>query len=1562
VCVCVCVFVVTGLHSCPLSTIRLPFFIEAKSFLFPNQDKMNSFALLLSVFLLHSAAMVNSQASNCTGYSDCSSCTAAPGCGWGDGISCYPGTSTGPSSPSITTDNWIWMSNGSTRCCSTALTCRTCLTNSGCGWDGVRCIAGSATGPYSETASSWTTRNTGCICGSNNNYTSCVAAGCFWDGASCKLGPSGDPLNETEFPQLFGTTSDPCPTCQCNLLSELLAGSSVPMNSSDCCLWERVGCENGQVVSLSLNYSSLSGTIPETLCERMPFLRHLDISWNSISGSLPASLHDCHALEFFDATSNRLTGTLPESWANLTNLRTLLLWGNRLSGTIPSHWSSMRKLERLDLSWNSLSGPLPTSFHECQALEFFRCPGNPLTGTLPESWANLTNMKVLVIYNTHVSGTLPSGWSSMTKLELLDLEVNQLSGTLPPSWGSFRALTELYLNSNTLSGTLPAAWSTMESLGLLWLYRNKLEGTLPAEWTKLSVLEVLQISNNDLSGSLPEAWGNMSLKQLHLQNNRFSGTLPSRWGEMASLEVLWLSKNQIWGDIPSDWGAMRLSELRLSANKLNGSLPDALSNVSSMRTLDLTYNALASTLPASWANLGAVTIIALSGNMLHGSIPASWSAMASLTSLYLDDNDFAGPVPHEPCTFPSLTELWLLNNQYSGSLPECYNNRSSRLRTLLLDYNQVNWIPSLSLSNIEVLSLSYNPVGLIPNSSSLPQSIKALYVTGVEAAEVPRNFSSMPLELPDFCILMAGGNKFTLNTSSEPLNHFLDHMSVLDLSGNILISGFEQAILPPVSQSPTRSSGCPRNLQWASFIDVASTSPKFSGIAVSNATGLNLISPWEISRQFPEKVLTEVYTQDFAWMSDVPCSVLCAPNQLTVGQIVYDPNATAITRTPYQLTLTEDRYFIDRPLVDCHCGAINRETLLGSLSAIAMFNITPTVNAAWEGIVSRIRPSPSGFFTHDSLPAPLLFDVPYTLTVTVQLFGPTKPPQFASFEELQFTTPAFMRIQCPSAIQAAIPNTTVCYACPSECSCNGTSVVVTTEEFWRPSVMQMTLLPCEMQGCRAASPRQGWECAEGYEGPLCGGCAPNFQRLDDRCIPCIDDAVGGAFAVIGFMLLLVLYVTVMVLLEIRIEADSNSSSDKDDDEEEKGKSKIARLARALKARLLASPLGRKVQEMKEHISVVKVEVLNMIKMLGNHLTILSYVLQSRALEAMLSTAAWVSESASAPAQVTKADQLRVYLMCAAGLDPLELLYSILPLFLILFIAVFIILTVMSRFPATGVPRPGKSWRSIATIMLLLFADSLLDMSTAPFSCDTLVFENALGGTTEFYTMREDRSLRCEGSAYIGSLVLASVLVVIATIGVPAFCMFLYFRLRRRKGQERAMAAFAFMCGNYRTETWFWELIILVRKNLCVVVIVAVEDPIAQLVGLHFILVFFLVAQQRVKPYNCAEYNRNDTLSLINAIVLMDVIAMFLRYNVTAHTIGVVFAAVVCVIGVIPFPLVMVRRIRREIRETVLLREAPLSDDPTRVTVGKSEQSVSLPLPPPSSEQEMALLSGTSETD
>lgn len=155
----------------------------------------------------------------------------------------------------------------------------------------------------------------------------------------------------------------------------------------------------------------------------------ISLLFNNIEGTLPATIGNLKNLKVLELSFNKLTGSIPVEIGHLESLEVLALNGNNLSGSIPSNIGNLKFLKDLHLSSNSFSGVLPTTLSNLNELEVLNVFDNNISGTLPIGLSNSKNLKQLIVAENDIIET-----ASYSSLLLFKNDANfDPAGSLTPS-------------------------------------------------------------------------------------------------------------------------------------------------------------------------------------------------------------------------------------------------------------------------------------------------------------------------------------------------------------------------------------------------------------------------------------------------------------------------------------------------------------------------------------------------------------------------------------------------------------------------------------------------------------------------------------------------------------------------------------------------------------------------------------------------------------------------------------------------------------------------------------------------------------------------------------------------------------------------------------------------------------------------------------------------------------------------------------------------------------------------------------------------------------------------
>ncbi|XP_008229398.1 PREDICTED: probable LRR receptor-like serine/threonine-protein kinase At4g08850 [Prunus mume] len=461
------------------------------------------------------------------------------------------------------------------------------------------------------------------------------------------------------------------------------------------CNWDGIGCNNiRSITHVNLTGSGLRGTLHSFSFSSFPSLLSLNLSHNSISGTIPSEIGFLKSLQILDLSENNLNGSIPHEVGLLGNLTILSLHNNELSGNIPLEICMLNSLSVIHIEKNNL------------------------TGSIPESIGNLSNLNVLDLGENNFSGSIPSSIGNLTKLKELYLMGNQLTGTIPNEVGKLKFLTRLGLVNNRLNGSLPSELSNLKFLKHLVLSGNNLSGNIPPDLCSGGLLEMFTAHNNQLTGLMPTSLRNCnSLVRLRLERNQLTGNINEEFGIYPKLAYVDLSYNRFYGELSENWGeCQNLQSLKLSNNRISGRVPQFEGSIQ-LHILDLSSNNLTGTIPRQLGRLTSLFNLNLGDNKLSGSVPPEIGMLTNLQQLNLAANDFNGPIPEQLDGCRELLNLNLSKNKFSESIPL----QMGSMQTLqVLDLSQNSLMreipPQLGqLVKLEALNLSHNELsGLVP--------------------------------------------------------------------------------------------------------------------------------------------------------------------------------------------------------------------------------------------------------------------------------------------------------------------------------------------------------------------------------------------------------------------------------------------------------------------------------------------------------------------------------------------------------------------------------------------------------------------------------------------------------------------------------------------------------------------------------------------------------------------------------------------------------------------------------------------------------------------------------
>ncbi|GAB4856069.1 hypothetical protein Ancab_024709 [Ancistrocladus abbreviatus] len=301
-------------------------------------------------------------------------------------------------------------------------------------------------------------------------------------------------------------------------LHEPFIGIFNSWNGTDCCQnWYGVSCDPvvHRVADISLRAISeepifrkahrtgfMSGSISPEVCKLERLSSLIVADWKGISGPVPHCITSLPFLRHLDLIGNRISGGIPRGIGRLHDLTVLNLADNRITGPLPQSIVNLGRLMHLDLRNNQISGQLPGEIGRLRMMSRALLSGNRITGPIPPSIANIYRLADLDLSLNRISGPIPDIFDKMPVLATLNLDGNLLSGQIPPSLLK-SGVSILNLSKNAIEGRIPDAFGPRSYFMEIDLSYNKLTGPIPKSISSASYIGHMDVAHNQLCGPIP---------------------------------------------------------------------------------------------------------------------------------------------------------------------------------------------------------------------------------------------------------------------------------------------------------------------------------------------------------------------------------------------------------------------------------------------------------------------------------------------------------------------------------------------------------------------------------------------------------------------------------------------------------------------------------------------------------------------------------------------------------------------------------------------------------------------------------------------------------------------------------------------------------------------------------------------------------------------------------------------------------------------------------------------------------------------------------------------------
>lgn len=197
--------------------------------------------------------------------------------------------------------------------------------------------------------------------------------------------------------------------------------------------YSRPNCSNPPLAELKLSSRNLTGIVSWRFLRNLSQLRTIDLSNNSLKGSVPVWLWFMPKLVEVNLSANKLGGTIgllqtSETLAS-SAFRNLNLSFNRF--TYLGNLSCFPNLAALDLSHNDIKVLPSSSFTHLTNLEYLSLSCCNISGN-PKPISSLKSLKYLDISENRMNGNFPSDFPPLDGLKFLNISFNNFTGVISP--------------------------------------------------------------------------------------------------------------------------------------------------------------------------------------------------------------------------------------------------------------------------------------------------------------------------------------------------------------------------------------------------------------------------------------------------------------------------------------------------------------------------------------------------------------------------------------------------------------------------------------------------------------------------------------------------------------------------------------------------------------------------------------------------------------------------------------------------------------------------------------------------------------------------------------------------------------------------------------------------------------------------------------------------------------------------------------------------------------------------------------------------------------------------
>ncbi|KAF8027803.1 hypothetical protein BT93_E0662 [Corymbia citriodora subsp. variegata] len=340
-----------------------------------------------------------------------------------------------------------------------------------------------------------------------------------------------------------------------------------------------------KLICLDLSSNLLKTTLPTP----PPSLLYYNISNNFLFGEIQ-SICRGRSLIILDLSINSLNGTIPSCLGKSYYLQILNLGKNKLESMNPHAYPKGCALKIIDLSENRLQGIVPRSLANCKMLEYLNFGYNQILDGFPLWLSELTELRAIILKSNKFHGPIETyrRQFNFSNLHIVDISDNSFNGDLPSKLlQSFHAMKVIVCQDQL------EYMSIIQKMGPppMSIFDPRLEGHV--SWVTIYGMKLMNKGTEREYSKVPYA-----LMEIDFSSNKFEGCIPNLIGDLKSLLMLNLSNNILTGFIPPSLANLtKLESLDLSQNKVSGEIPQQLTQLTFLSSFDVSHNRLSGQIP-----------------------------------------------------------------------------------------------------------------------------------------------------------------------------------------------------------------------------------------------------------------------------------------------------------------------------------------------------------------------------------------------------------------------------------------------------------------------------------------------------------------------------------------------------------------------------------------------------------------------------------------------------------------------------------------------------------------------------------------------------------------------------------------------------------------------------------------------------------------------------------------------------------------------------------------------------------------------------------------------------